>query len=670
MKLTVKFLMIAAVATSLFSASLFAENEEIKECRLRVNGVGDFAIFSLSSRMIGTAYLDNKQFPDLFMLGEDRYYGNNCHRYAYIGHDAEGTPVFEKKETVTMPVESIGNGIIIQDKMQTFLVWTNKGKIKYAKYDAARSSFDSRIYAVEWPSTAYNPKKIAVELLPSGATRVTYSTTTMEGSRGGDWRSADYFPFDGAGRWRGTIQFDGICSFEYPGFFSGIPSKPSLVTKNEHEFLGGIVTIVPVSYDGGAEGYIAGTRFGGVYFLKRQADGRLADKIHITDSKSNVLRNPTINAGPVLYPNRNGKTVDIITTGEGGAFFFRHETFSEGGQRFTEAGQRISEAIRPIYEEPVSLKEKNPFLYVGSLSTPTLVDWDGDGLLDLVLGNSAGYITFFKNTGTNLDPSFGNAEYLKANGETIHIQPGYGEDVQGPGESRWGYVGANVFDWNGDGHYDILTNDSRGRHTVFMWNPEENRLDAGKSMLVNDLELHGTWRCRPGVGILDGKYVYITLDDDDEAHLYFREDNRHLIDGGKLRLTDGKPIIANWLEAGGKGRLRFEIVDWDGDGIKDIVLATNKHHSIPEPTGGMPWHQPEEQQGATLLFLKNAGTEADPVFEYPRQLKYKGVPVRFGHHACGASAGMMGEITGGLPNLVVADEKGSLFLLPRKHLSW
>ena len=111
-------------------------------------------------------------------------------------------------------------------------------------------------------------------------------------------------------------------------------------------------------------------------------------------------------------------------------------------------------------------------------------------------------------------------------------------------------------------------------------------------------------------------------------------------------------------------------MDWDGDGIKDLLLATNMHHMIPDTMRGIPWSRPKPLRGATLLFLRNAGTEADPVFEFPKQLKYKGELVRFGHHGCGASTGMIGKITDGLPNVVVGDERGSIYLLEREHLSW
>ena len=197
-----------------------------------------------------------------------------------------------------------------------------------------------------------------------------------------------------------------------------------------------------------------------------------------------------------------------------------------------------------------------------------------------------------------------------------------------------------------------------------------NGLEAGKSIYLNDLGLHGMWRCRPGVGTMSGKYVYFTLDDQDEIHRYFREDDYNLTDGGKMKLTDGSSIKANWLEAGGKGRLRFEVVDWDGDGVKDLLLATNMHHMIPDTVRGIPWSHPKPLRGATLLFLRNAGTEADPVFEFPKQLKYRGELVRFGHHGCGASTGMIGKITDGLPNVVVGDERGSLYLLEREYLTW
>ena len=152
---------------------------------------------------------------------------------------------------------------------------------------------------------------------------------------------------------------------------------------------------------------------------------------------------------------------------------------------------------------------------------------------------------------------------LKAGGREIHFQPGYGMDIQGPGEARWGYVCPTVVDWNGDGLPDIVMSDSTAQHTVYinrgtLTKPE---LDFGHPIYMDGLELHGTWRVKPAAASLGGRMAYVTLDDDDEFHLYWQIDDHNLEDGGKLRLDDGSVIGANALKAGGTGRLKLNLAD-------------------------------------------------------------------------------------------------------------
>lgn len=652
MKISIKYIS-TAILCLWIGTSVQATNPEVRECRLSVNGIGDFALHSISARMLGTAFVSNPKHPDLFMLG-DKYYGNECFRYSYVDRGEDGVPVFERGERVELPDGALSKICIRQRGKHIYLFWCSGKELKYAEYDLKKAAFFEK-GALSLPEMEWTPKNITVELPDDGSLRMNASCTITSSAKApGNWRSADYFPYDGTGVWRGRFGADAFFSCSYPGFSDGEASAPLLISATNKEIFGSSNGIDVVRYPN-CEGIITGSSYGGLYFLNRKADGTCEPKRHVADKKFNALRHPTIWPTPVVYPNGRGEYVDLLATGEGGVFYYRFTG------EFTPDG-------RPVYDDPVTLKEKNPALYAGSLVTPTLVDWDGDGKLDIVCGNSAGHILFFSNIGSNRNPSFSSGTYLKAGGEIIHIQPGYGEDIQGPGESRWGYVGANVFDWNNDGKLDILTNDSRGKHTVFKQGA--HGLETGRPIYLNDLELHGMWRCRPGVGTMAGKYVYFTLDDEDEIHRYFREDDYNLTDGGKMNLTDGSHIKANWLEAGGKGRLRFEVVDWDGDGVKDLLLATNMHHMIPDTVRGIPWSHPKSLRGATLLFLRNSGTEADPVFEFPKQLKYKGELVRFGHHGCGASTGMVGKITNGLPNIVVGDERGSLYLLEREYLTW
>ena len=76
---------------------------------------------------------------------------------------------------------------------------------------------------------------------------------------------------------------------------------------------------------------------------------------------------------------------------------------------------------------------------VGSSSTPAIVDLDGDGLKDIVMGEYQGNINFFKNTGTPTEPLFSNQPTLTKIGnidtDIITGGPGYSAPVflQTPG---------------------------------------------------------------------------------------------------------------------------------------------------------------------------------------------------------------------------------------------
>ena len=57
-----------------------------------------------------------------------------------------------------------------------------------------------------------------------------------------------------------------------------------------------------------------------------------------------------------------------------------------------------------------------------------------------------------------------------------------------------------------------------------------------------------------------------------QFHLYWRVDDYNLKDGGKLKLDDGSIISGNFLKAGGTGRLKFNLVDWNQDAKLDLIV--------------------------------------------------------------------------------------------------
>ena len=66
-----------------------------------------------------------------------------------------------------------------------------------------------------------------------------------------------------------------------------------------------------------------------------------------------------------------------------------------------------------------------PITVSGGHADPCVIDWDGDGLKDLLLGEfTQGRIRFYQNSGTNSAPVFTTFTYLQADGATITLPYG------------------------------------------------------------------------------------------------------------------------------------------------------------------------------------------------------------------------------------------------------
>ena len=80
----------------------------------------------------------------------------------------------------------------------------------------------------------------------------------------------------------------------------------------------------------------------------------------------------------------------------------------------------------PLFAAPFYVQANGVDLVVhGSIPDPFVVDWDYDGVKDLIIGQfSGGKIRFYKNSGTNAEPVFTTYEFLKADG--VDITMAYG----------------------------------------------------------------------------------------------------------------------------------------------------------------------------------------------------------------------------------------------------
>jgi hypothetical protein len=249
----------------------------------------------------------------------------------------------------------------------------------------------------------------------------------------------------------------------------------------------------------------------------------------------------------------------------------------------------------PRLKPPRYLDQLDPYVKSGALARPVACDWNGDGKLDIIAGNSAGYIQYFENTGTPESPAFTDRGYLRAARQVIRRTAGENRSVQGPAEAKWGYSNPTAADWDLDGDLDILVNDIWG---LVVWYQNVGTRTRPELAAVADVEVAWTgappkpdwvwwqpgprqlvtqWRTTPEVVDWDGDglpdlvmlnhqgYLSLFRRARRGGHLILLPPERIFLDpGGRfLNLAAGR--------AGRSGRRKIEIVDWDGDGLLDLI---------------------------------------------------------------------------------------------------
>lgn len=405
----------------------------------------------------------------------------------------------------------------------------------------------------------------------------------------------------------------------------------------------------------GADGYLVVNRFG--VFTWQEAASAKSPRCRVLDESGDKVVYQANGAHMTLLSLRSGERIAIMG-GEGALVSCRFEGMGLQG---------------PILSQPRTVLERGGALYTGTLGVPEVVDWDGDGKLDIVVGNSEGRIQLFRNTGTNAQPAFSSfAEPLLCDGEPVCIRPGY-LGVQGPFEAVWGYMCPSIFDWNGDGHPDIVFSNAMGKLEVMLNTgaPSGMELRRPYALCEDGLEIKGLWRVKPAVAEIGGKVCVVNLDGEGALHRWWKEDEMSLTDGGQLLLKNGKPITAHPASAGRDGvigRVKINLYDWDGDGDLDLILGTPQTSSLPRPDKGLPNGFVLKQLMLQVFYMENVGNDENPRFADPVGFRVKGEDLNLGVHANAPEPCLLGDVSNGA-NLLVGCESGRLFWIDRKDLS-
>ena len=154
---------------------------------------------------------------------------------------------------------------------------------------------------------------------------------------------------------------------------------------------------------------------------------------------------------------------------------------------------------------------------VGLRATPTVVDWDNDGLKDLVIGALDGKIHLFINEGTDTLPDFLIETFAQENGSDLVVPPLL---------PIWGRSSPVIMDLDGDGNKDLLTGNTDGQLLLYSnVGTDSDPLFSGYSLVESDgvpIDLAGTPRSRPFVcdWTCDGYLDVLIGAGDGKVHLY------------------------------------------------------------------------------------------------------------------------------------------------------
>jgi hypothetical protein len=204
----------------------------------------------------------------------------------------------------------------------------------------------------------------------------------------------------------------------------------------------------------------------------------------------------------------------------------------DGRVAFIENTGKLDARHVPVFRAPRYFRQEADELKFGALATPFGCDWDGDGDWDLICGDSAGYIAFIENiSGKGVEyPKWAEPRRLEADGKTIRIMAGPNGSIQGPAEAKWGYTTQSVADWDGDGLPDIVANSIFGD---VVWYRNTGTRSAPKLAAAQPIEVE--WAV-------------------EQPRLAWG-----------WRKPQGKALLTQW-------RTTPVTVDWNKDGLVDLVM--------------------------------------------------------------------------------------------------
>jgi hypothetical protein len=377
----------------------------------------------------------------------------------------------------------------------------------------------------------------------------------------------------------------------------------------------------------------------GCYYFENVGDRthpKLAAGIQLRDA-AGQLAIAGFHSQPTMADWNKDGAMDVLVTGAGGSHLYLNEGAGKGPR---------------LVQTDIPFRGLAP-CRVSDFAYPVACDLDRDGLLDLVVGDGEGNVSFFKAL-KNL--RYASLIKIKSLGKEI-------DEAGCPdgGESHRGYVKVGIADWDGDNRPDLImwTNNGllgwqRGELAEDGWCLKffpgtDDPLDFGPPVEIKAAGRHirAGYRCKPEVADLDGDGLLDLVQTcgdgkvNGQCTIMFLKNigsktHWELAAPAPLAMSDGKaPATAV--------RTAVRMVDWDGDG--DLDLFTGNH----SPYGVRYW--------------ENVGTKTMPLFSPPKSATFVN-EVHKSHHEVGVDAADL-DGDGSLDLLVGNGDSGMIHFFRR-----
>ncbi len=243
--------------------------------------------------------------------------------------------------------------------------------------------------------------------------------------------------------------------------------------------------------------------------------------------------------------------------------------------------QNTGTTSNPAYE--VKTGDSNPFngIDVGNSASPTLADIDGDGDLDLVVGELYGTLKYYQNTGTTSNPAY--------TAKTGDSNPFDGIDVGL-------YSAPNLADIDGDGDLDLVVGEENGT-LKYYYNQQPSSVDGQAPTLTtqasvileetSDLVLDFSENIKAGTGSIliknSSDVTVATINIASDTNKFSITNDKLTIDVSALGLTNNKLTVGSYYLEMNSGAMT-DMVGNDALGIaknsnqwafETIVLTTD-----------------------------------------------------------------------------------------------